>query len=95
MKRSGKARGGRRRHSPRRVAPRPAWLLFALVLGTLWCLLLTNGLVRPDIGVDVRGAERHGSTAQVPDSVLDGGSVIYHMPDGTFRSLAIPPRPSH
>ena len=90
MKRSVEARGGRRRHSPRRVAPRPAWMLFALVLGTLWCLLLTNGLVRPDVGVDVRGAERHGSTAQVPDSVLDGGSVIYHTSDGAIRSLAIP-----
>jgi peptidoglycan/xylan/chitin deacetylase (PgdA/CDA1 family) len=74
------------------VAPRPAWLLFALVLGTLWCLLLTDGLVRPDVGVDVRGADRHGSTARVPASVLDGGSVIHHQADGTFRSLAIPAR---
>jgi peptidoglycan/xylan/chitin deacetylase (PgdA/CDA1 family) len=71
------------------VAPRPTWLLFALVLGTLWSLLLADGLVRPDVGVDVRAADRHGSTAQVPDSVLEGGSVIYLL-DGTFRSLAIP-----
>ena len=91
VKRGGESRAPGRRHSPRRVAPRPAWLLLALVLGTFWCLLLADGLVRPYVGIDVRGAVRHGSTAQVPDSVLDGGSVL-HWTNGEFRSLAVPDR---
>jgi peptidoglycan/xylan/chitin deacetylase (PgdA/CDA1 family) len=89
MTRSAGPKAGRRRHSPRRVAPRPTWLLLALVLGTFWCLLLADGLVRPYVGIDVRGADRHGSIAQVPDSVLDGGSVI-RWTGGEFRSLTIP-----
>ena len=61
-------------HPRRRV--RPKWLLIGLVVAMFCSVLLLNGLVRSQIGVDARGAGQDGDDSAVPASVSTGGPVI-------------------
>lgn len=77
--------GRRSRH-----IPRPRWLIAAIVLMSFCCLLVANGFVSSQIGVDAHVEHVTGSDL-VPDSITDGGPII----DGTHdpaRSYSMPPK---
>jgi cellulose synthase/poly-beta-1,6-N-acetylglucosamine synthase-like glycosyltransferase/peptidoglycan/xylan/chitin deacetylase (PgdA/CDA1 family) len=76
---------------PRRRRVRPKWLLIGLVVAMFCSVLLLNGLVRSQIGVDARGAGQDGDDAAVPASVSSGGPVI-DLTNGRRQSIALPSR---
>ena len=55
---------------------RPKWLLIGLVVAMFCSVLLLNGLVRSQIGIDARGAGNDGDDSAVPASVSEGGPVL-------------------
>jgi peptidoglycan/xylan/chitin deacetylase (PgdA/CDA1 family)/GT2 family glycosyltransferase len=74
-------------HHRRRV--RPKWLLIVLVVAMFCSVLLLNGLVRSQIGIDARGAGQDGDDSAVPASVSEGGPVI-DLTKGRTHSIALP-----
>jgi peptidoglycan/xylan/chitin deacetylase (PgdA/CDA1 family) len=78
-------------HAARRRLPRPQWLLVAVVFLMFCCVLLTNGLVRSEIGVDARGAASDGPDGHVPPAVSAGGPVV-DLTHGQPRTYAMPPK---
>ena len=70
---------------------RPKWLLIGLVVAMFCSVLLLNGLVRSQIGIDARGAGKDGDDSAVPASVSEGGPVI-DLTHGRRQSIAMPPR---
>ncbi len=75
----------------RRRRARPKWLLIILVVAMFCSVLLLNGLVRSQIGIDERGAGKDGDDSAVPASVSEGGPVI-DLTHGRRQSIALPPR---
>ena len=69
---------------------RPKWLLIGLVVAMFCSVLLLNGLVRSQIGIDARGAGNDGDDSAVPASVSEGGPVI-DLTHGRRQSIAMPP----
>jgi len=69
---------------------RPKWLLIGLVFAMFCSVLLLNGLVRSQIGIDARGAGNDGDDSAVPASVSEGGPVI-DLTHGRRQSIAMPP----
>ena len=51
---------------PRRRRVRPKWLLIGLVVAMFCSVLLLNGLVRSQIGIDARGRGRTATTPRCP-----------------------------
>nr|BFF04562.1 hypothetical protein GCM10020241_62370 [Streptoalloteichus tenebrarius] len=77
---------------PRRlvVPRRPGWFVAVIGLLFLACLLVGNGLVHSEIGVDAH-RQPLGGHDQVPASVLEGGPVLDGRRD-PVRSFTPPPR---
>ncbi|SHF13069.1 bifunctional polysaccharide deacetylase/glycosyltransferase family 2 protein [Streptoalloteichus hindustanus] len=77
---------------PRRlvVPRRPGWFVAAIGLLFLACLLVGNGLVHSEVGVDAH-RQPLGGHDQVPRSVLEGGPIIDGRRD-PVRSFTPPPR---
>ena len=76
------------RHHRRHVGPK--WLLIGLVVAMFCSVLLLNGLVRSQIGIDARGAGQDGDDSLVPASVSEGGPVI-DLTQGRQQSIAMAP----
>ncbi len=70
---------------------RPKFLLIGLVVAMFCSVLLLNGLVRSQIGIDARGAGQDGDDSAVPASVSSGGPVI-DLTHGRRQSIALPSR---
>ncbi|MGE3255378.1 glycosyltransferase [Pseudonocardia sp.] len=70
---------------------RPKRLLLATLFVTFCCILLVNGLIRSQVGVDALGAAAEGPDDHVPSAVTDGGPIV-DLTDGHMRSFAMPPR---
>jgi len=70
---------------------RPKFLLIGLVVAMFCSVLLLNGLVRSQIGIDARGAGLDGDDSAVPASVASGGPVI-DLTHGRTQSIALPSR---
>ena len=49
-----------------RRLPRPKWVLIIAVFGMFVSVLITNGLVRSQIGIDARGRARTATTPRCP-----------------------------
>ena len=75
----------------RRTRPRPRWLLIIVVFTMFCCVLLTNGLVTSEIGIDAEGATIDGPDNAVPLAVSGGGPVI-DLTHGRARTYAMPPK---
>jgi len=75
----------------RRHLPRTRWLLIIVVFTMFCCVLLTNGLVTSEIGIDAEGATVDGPDNAVPLAVSEGGPVI-DLTHGRARTYAMPPR---
>ncbi|HTK65038.1 MAG TPA: bifunctional polysaccharide deacetylase/glycosyltransferase family 2 protein [Pseudonocardia sp.] len=75
----------------RRHLPRPRWLLIVVVFTMFCCVLLTNGLVTSEIGIDAEGATVDGPDNAVPLAVSEGGPVI-DLTHGRARTYAMPPK---
>jgi cellulose synthase/poly-beta-1,6-N-acetylglucosamine synthase-like glycosyltransferase/peptidoglycan/xylan/chitin deacetylase (PgdA/CDA1 family) len=71
--------------------PRPRWLLIVVVFTMFCCVLLTNGLVTSEIGIDAEGATIDGPDNAVPLAVSGGGPVI-DVTHGRARTYAMPPK---
>ncbi len=76
---------------PRRAVLRPKWLLIAVVFGMFSCVLLVNGLITSEVGIDARGAAGEGADDRVPLAVSQGGPVIDLTGDRS-RTLVMPPK---
>lgn len=74
-----------------RTRPRPRWLLVVVVFLMFCSVLLTNGLVTSEIGIDANGASADGPDNAVPVAVSEGGSVIDLTHDQP-RTYAMPPK---
>lgn len=70
---------------------RPKWLLIVAVFGMFVSVLVTNGLISSQIGVDAAGAALDGPDADVPAVLSNGGPVI-DLTNGRQDSLAMPPK---
>jgi peptidoglycan/xylan/chitin deacetylase (PgdA/CDA1 family)/GT2 family glycosyltransferase len=73
----------------RLVARRRQWLLVVVGSGVAAAILLCNGLVTSEIGVDGRGAGIDGPDGRVPVAVSEGGPVV-DLTHGRSRTLAMP-----
>ena len=80
----------RPRWNPRSSAPRLHWVIMAVLLVTLTCVLLVNGLINSQFGADHRVAPATDAYT-VPDAVIDGGPII-DMRGGDENSYQIPDR---
>jgi cellulose synthase/poly-beta-1,6-N-acetylglucosamine synthase-like glycosyltransferase/peptidoglycan/xylan/chitin deacetylase (PgdA/CDA1 family) len=70
---------------------RPRWLLILAVFGMFVSVLVTNGLISSQIGVDATGAGPDGPDSDVPSVISNGGPVI-DLTAGRTQSLTLPPR---
>jgi len=70
---------------------RPKRLLMGLVFGMFCCVLLVNGLITSEVGIDARGAAVDGPDDRVPLGVSQGGPVIDLTGDRT-RTFVMPPK---
>ncbi len=70
---------------------RPKWLLILAVFGMFVSVLVTNGLITSEIGIDATGAGPDGPDSGVPAVISNGGPVI-DLTAGRTHSLALPPR---
>jgi cellulose synthase/poly-beta-1,6-N-acetylglucosamine synthase-like glycosyltransferase/peptidoglycan/xylan/chitin deacetylase (PgdA/CDA1 family) len=77
--------------TPHRRRVGPKWLLIGLVFAMFCSVLLLNGLVRSQIGIDARGAGLDGADGLVPASVAEGGPVI-DLTHGRRQSISLPPK---
>jgi peptidoglycan/xylan/chitin deacetylase (PgdA/CDA1 family)/GT2 family glycosyltransferase len=88
----------RRAHAPepapgvrhRRVL-RPKWVLIVAVFGMFVSVLVTNGLISSEIGVDATGAGPDGPDTGVPAVISSGGPVV-DLTSGRTDSLVLPPK---
>ena len=74
-----------------RRTPRPRWMLVVAVFGMFVSVLVTNGLISSEIGVDATGAGSDGPDSGVPSVISNGGPVI-DLTSGRTRSLELPPK---
>lgn len=70
---------------------RPKWLLIIAVFGMFVSVLVTNGLITSEIGVDATGAGPDGPDSGVPSVISNGGPVI-DLTNGRTGSLVMPPK---
>jgi len=70
---------------------RPKWMLIVAVFGMFVSVLITNGLISSEIGVDATGAGPDGPDTAVPTVISDGGPVI-DLTSGRTDSLVLPPK---
>jgi peptidoglycan/xylan/chitin deacetylase (PgdA/CDA1 family) len=70
---------------------RPKWLLIVAVLGMFVSVLVTNGLISSEVGVDATGAALDGPDGSVPAVISSGGPVI-DLTSGRVDSLVMPPK---
>lgn len=70
---------------------RPKWVLIIAVFGMFVSVLVTNGLISSEIGVDATGAGPDGPDNGVPAVISSGGPVI-DLTSGRTDSLVLPPK---
>jgi peptidoglycan/xylan/chitin deacetylase (PgdA/CDA1 family)/GT2 family glycosyltransferase len=70
---------------------RPKWVLILAVFGMFVSVLVTNGLISSEIGVDATGAGPDGPDSGVPAVISSGGPVI-DLTSGRTDSLVLPPK---
>ena len=70
---------------------RPKWVLVLAVFGMFVSVLVTNGLISSEIGVDATGAGPDGPDTGVPAVISNGGPVI-DLTNGRTESLVLPPK---
>jgi hypothetical protein len=66
-------------------------VLIIAVFGMFVSVLITNGLISSEIGVDATGAGPDGPDTGVPAVIANGGPVI-DLTLGRTDSLAMPPK---
>ena len=76
--------------APRRP-PRPKWILILAVFGMFVSVLITNGLISSQVGIDATGAANDGPDNAVPGVISNGGPVI-DLTNGRVDSLQMPPK---
>ncbi|HVH23230.1 MAG TPA: glycosyltransferase, partial [Pseudonocardia sp.] len=70
---------------------RPKWVLVLAVFGMFVSVLITNGLISSEIGVDATGAGPDGPDNGVPAVISNGGPVI-DLTNGRTQSLVMRPK---
>jgi peptidoglycan/xylan/chitin deacetylase (PgdA/CDA1 family)/GT2 family glycosyltransferase len=74
-----------------RRPPRPKWILILAVFGMFVSVLITNGLISSQVGIDATGAANDGPGNAVPGVISNGGPVI-DLTNGRVDSLQMPPK---
>ncbi|MFL6157573.1 MAG: polysaccharide deacetylase family protein, partial [Marmoricola sp.] len=82
------ARGARARQRE----PRTHWILFAVLLGLVFVLLLIAGFTSGQLGESAHAPRSRASSARVPDRIIDGGPVV---DPGATTSGGLRLRPGH
>jgi cellulose synthase/poly-beta-1,6-N-acetylglucosamine synthase-like glycosyltransferase/peptidoglycan/xylan/chitin deacetylase (PgdA/CDA1 family) len=74
----------------RRILPRPRWVVSAVLLFVLVCVLLVEAYANAKFTSDWAG-QAHIGRDTVPDEVVHGGPII-NATDGRVRSYRLPPK---